>query len=706
MKLLSSCLASAAAKLVRGKAMGLNSYDSQARGRQASAFNGSFRGKTARAPLFALLAFLPLLSLSQTTTSPFPVPKQNPPANPQAEQPKGQVIFSRSTDENGQTTTQMGAQPGPAKADIPLSPAPTAEDVERQAVTFTDFDMDVRIRTAARQIAARALLTVRNDGKLPLARIPLQISASLNWERIRVLGKDSLFQVAILNSDSDHTGQLHEAAVPLAQPLAPGASLQLDVTYSGSIAASAQRLLAIGTPDDVALHSDWDQIDTSFTGLRGFGNVVWYPVSALPVILGDGARLFDEIGEHKLRLTGAHFRLRLTDEFPHGQPPSIALINGRPASLTVTDTAGLDADVAGVATAQLDGSTLGFESPSLFVAIRKPHPGPDLTAWTLPDNEVAVQSWTTAAKDVTPFLQGWLGQRPRSLLDLPDPQDAPFETGALLVTALHEAPPEQLDQVLAHALTHAFLCTQTQSPRAWLGEGVAHFIGTLWIEKQQGREKALSALEAGRAALALAEPESPGENPGQPLAQAISPVYYRTKATYVFWMLRDIAGDPTLSAALRAYDPAQDVSLGPGKDVNPSSFQTLLEQAGTRHNLSWFFADWVDADKGLPELTIESVFPSAEQSGNWLVAINLANAGYGAAEVPVTVRTDATSVTQRVRIPARGKVVQRILIQGKPTEVQVNDGTVPESQASIHITKLDKQSAPLPPPAPTTTPQP
>jgi hypothetical protein len=709
MKLLSSCLASAAAKLVRGKAMGLNSYDSQARGRQASAFNGSFRGKTARAPLFALLAFLPLLSLSQTTTSPFPVPKQNPPANPQAEQPKGQVIFSRSTDENGQTTTQMGAQPGPAKPDIPLSPAPTAEDVERQAVTFTDFDMDVRIRTAARQIAARALLTVRNDGKLPLARIPLQISASLNWERIRVLGKDSLFQVAILNSDSDHTGQLHEAAVPLAQPLAPGASLQLDVTYSGSIAASAQRLLAIGTPDDVALHSDWDQIDTSFTGLRGFGNVVWYPVSAIPVILGDGARLFDEIGEHKLRLTGAHFRLRLTDEFPHGQPPSIALINGRPASLTVTDTAGLDADVAGVATAQLDGSTLGFESPSLFVAIRKPHPGPDLTAWTLPDNEVAVQSWTTAAKDVTPFLQGWLGQRPRSqlaLLDLPDPQDAPFETGALLVTALHEAPPEQLDQVLAHALTHAFLCTQTQSPRAWLGEGVAHFIGTLWIEKQQGREKALSALEAGRAALALAEPESPGENPGQPLAQAISPVYYRTKATYVFWMLRDIAGDPTLSAALRAYDPAQDVSLGPGKDVNPSSFQTLLEQAGTRHNLSWFFADWVDADKGLPELTIESVFPSAEQSGNWLVAINLANAGYGAAEVPVTVHTDATSVTQRVRIPARGKVVQRILIQGKPTEVQVNDGTVPESQASIHITKLDKQSAPLPPPAPTTTPQP
>ena len=79
-----------------------------------------------------------------------------------------------------------------------------------------------------------------------------------------------------------------------------------------------------------------------------------------------------------------------------------------------------------------------------------------------------------------------------------------------------------------------------------------------------GREKALEALESGRSALALIEPPSPGESSGQPLAQAISPVYYRTKATYVFWMLRDLVGDPALSAALRAYDPAQDAARGLG----------------------------------------------------------------------------------------------------------------------------------------------
>ena len=231
----------------------------------------------------------------------------------------------------------------------------------------------------------------------------------------------------------------------------PGPSLQLDVTYSGIVAPSAQRLLAIGTPEDVALHSDWDQIGVPFTGLRGFGNVVWYPVSSVPVILGDGARLFDEIGEHKLRLFGAQFRLRLTVEFPHGQPPTVALINGHLAPLAVTDAGSIGQEGSGVATASSDGAALGFEAPSLFVAIRTPHSGANTNVWTLPEDEAAVPDWTAAAAAVTPFLQGWLGQRPHSqltLLDLPDPQDAPFETG---VHAGHFHPPGQSGPVGRHS---------------------------------------------------------------------------------------------------------------------------------------------------------------------------------------------------------------------------------------------------------------
>jgi hypothetical protein len=226
---------------------------------------------------------------------------------------------------------------------------------------------------------------------------------------------------------------------------------------------------------------------------------------------------------------------------------------------------------------------------------------------------------------------------------------------------------------------------------------VAQFISTLWVEKQQGRDAALRSLEADRAALALAEPASPGLSPGQPLPAATSPVYYRTKAAYVLWMLRDLAGDPALSAALRAYydSAANPNSANPaaGNSAVRSPFEKLLEASDAHPDLAWFFADWVDSDKGLPDLTIEGIFPNAASADNRLVAVHVANAGYAAADVPVTVRSgsgeNARSVTQRLRVPARGKAIVRILIQGKPSEVQVNDGTVPETQASVHITKLE-----------------
>ena len=631
---------------------------------------------------------------------PPPPPQTASPTTPQpAQQPGGKVVFSRSTDESGETTTQAPVEAHQSAAE------PIATDAERQAVTFIAFDMDVHLHTAEKQIAVRALLTVRNDGQAPLARIPLQISSSLNWEHIRALGRNVTSPVATLNSDADHTGQLHEAAVPLPTPLGPGQSIQLDVTYSGAIAQSAQRLLVIGTPKDVALRSDWDEIGVPFTGLRGFGNVVWYPVASVPVILGDGSRLFDEIGEHKLRMADAQFRLHLTVEFPRGQAPTVTLINGHPAPLTVTNVDSVGEEINGVATAGVDSSVLGFEAPTLFVAARASHAAANTTLWTLPIDEPAVQSWTAAAGAVTPFLQSWLGQRPRSqltILDLPDPDDTPFETGAMLATSTREAPPDQLQNILAHALTHAWM----QSPRAWLSEGVAHFMGTLWVEKSaaaDGRTRALEQLEANRPALALAEPASPGMSAGQPLALAIAPIYYRTKATYVFWMLRDLAGDATLSAALRAYDPAADINLGYLRDRGPGTFEKILGQASVRRDLAWFFADWVDADKGLPDLTIDSVFPSAAQAGNYLVAVNISNSGYASAEVPVTVRSLTNSVTQRVVVPGRSKAIQRLLILGRPTEVQVNDGTVPETEASVHVTRLDG-AGDNPPPA--TPPQP
>jgi hypothetical protein len=67
----------------------------------------------------------------------------------------------------------------------------------------------------------------------------------------------------------------------------------------------------------------------------------------------------------------------------------------------------------------------------------------------------------------------------------------------------------------------------------------------------------------------------------------------------------------------------------------------------------------------------------------------VANIGYAAAEVPVQVISDSTSVTQRVVLAGRSKAVLRVLIEGQPTEVRANDGTIPEVGATIHSKMLE-----------------
>ncbi len=615
-------------------------------------------------------------------------PAQSAPAPSAPTQPSGTVLFSRTLRDDGQTVTTGSGATLPATRSTTALP-PVATDAERRSVAYTAFDLDLHLRPAQHYLAVRALITVRNSGSSPLVHLPLQLSSTLAWQQMRIDGHDVAFTQSLINSDTDHTGQLNEATVTLAHPLAPGAELQLDVTYAGHIEQSARRLLAIGTPDNVALSSDWDRIATGFTGLRGFGNVVWYPVTSVPAILGDGARVFEEIGRHKLSLSGAHLRLTVTiettaAEAAAGESPNIALVDGQPISLSTTQST--DPTIPSLAIGRLDNATPGFEALSLFVANRTAHKLPETTLWSLPTSESHVEAWSEAAAAVLPFLQGWLGKTPHAqltILELPESTDIPFESGALLATPVRAASAEVLNNVLAHALTHAWV----MSRRAWLSEGVAHFMGTLWMEKQHGREQALAMLADSRQALALAEPASPGEGDGQPLLTATSPVYYRTKAAYVLWMLRSLVTDETLSAALRAYNP--------DADTTPEYFEHLLEAAGQQRNLQWFFNDWVYRDRGLPDFAIDNVFTTPTAlSGSYLVAVSLSNNGYAGAEVPVQVISDLATVTQRVMVAGRAKATLRILLQGQPTEVRLNDGTIPETDASIHVKKLDTAQVP------------
>ena len=572
------------------------------------------------------------------------------------------------------------AQPQTAGQNAAAEPAVAVTNAERTAIVITAWNLDVHLNTRQQTMEAQARVTLRNGGDSPLNRIALQLSSTLNFELIGFRGKKIGFTQGTLASDADHTGQLHEAVIPLAEPLAPQASLTLEVDYGGTVTLSAKRLTAIGAPDATAQGSDWDRISEDFTGLRGFGNVVWYPVSSLPVALGDGSKFFAEIGRQKLLDQDATASLRVTDEFS-SVPPNAAILNGHFVNVD-KPTAMPTASFPGVVTASVPATRLGFETPSLFLARRTEVDGNGLRVLALdPDVESAAEIYcrggagTAAGADVArrPARRplGDKPQRSSTILDLPEPEDAPAEMGGLLATPLLTDEPAQLTPVVVHALAHGSF----SSPRAWLNEGVASFLGTLWIESNQGHTAAVENLNAGREALALAEPGTPGQGGGEDLIGATSPVYYRTKAAYVLWMLREIAGEKPLDKALQTYDAAQD--------TKPEYFEHLLEQS-SETDLKWFFDDWVYNDHGLPDLSIGGVYPSREARQQVVVAIEIVNEGYAEVEVPVTVKGVDASLTEHVRVPAHGRITHRITFQEDPTEVDLNDGTVPEVQDSIH----------------------
>jgi hypothetical protein len=579
-------------------------------------------------------------------------------------QERGKVVFSRSA-------SDAAAQQKPGDKRVA---APKVTDAERESVVFTSYTLDVRLMPKQESLAVRAQLELRNDGELPLKHLALQLSSTLNWEAIRIAGRDAAFAQQTIASDADHTGSVREAVVTLDEPLAPKSTLKLDVVYSGQLAPSAKRLEQIGTPADVAAQSDWDEVDLDFVGLRGFGDVIWYPVSAAPVALGDGAKLFTEIGTQKLRQSAARISMQVSEEY-YAEAPNIAVLDGEVVPVKAV-TAPATSSVPGIAKCELSERPLGFASPTLFLAVRQAHEANGLKTYARIENAPHVAAYETAASAAAPLLEEWFAKprAPLTLVDLAQPDNAPFEAGSVLLEGLKGGDADELASEMSHALSHAYF----RSPRVWLNEGVATFMGSLWVERTLGREAALDRLESLRGALALSEPAGVGA--GQPLTAAYDPVYYRTKGTYVLWMLRELVGEKPLAAALRGYDPAQDSAGDEGSDY----FEKLIEKACGK-DLKWFFDDWVYHDAGLPDLSIAGVFPSKTSvPGQYLVAVDVANDGYATADVPVTVRSQGATVTERMRIAPRSREVHRMLVQGSPVEVIVNDGTVPEVQDTVH----------------------
>ena len=541
--------------------------------------------------------------------------------------------------------------------------------LDREAFTFTNYDLHVRVEPEQQRLAVRGKITLRNDSQAPQKNLVLQISSTLTWESIQSGGKLLQFETHQYTSDIDHTGALTEAVVSLPSAVAPKGTIEFEIGYDGIVPLDATRLTRIGVPEDKAKHIEWDQISHKFTAVRGIGYVTWYPVATEAANLSEGNSVEEAVSRWKARQ--AEFSMSVTIE---STSSATVLFSGQ------TTSAPKDANLQNAAAFTLVKA--GIDVPTFVIADYNKLTAPNqITIQYLASQEQAAKDYADVAGQLEPILPATMDAPTLQILGLPDPDAVSFATRGMLLIPLKT----ELTNEAELAMVYAQARRTPMSSRPWIQDGLAHYAQAAFIEKLQGRQAALNYLAAHTVALIEAEKAAKPDD-RHSLNDGVDDVALQAKSMYVWWMLKDMLnGLPT--DALAQYDSS--------KDSDPAVMQHLLEKSSGK-NLQWFFDDWVYHDRGLPDFRIESVFPSALEKGGFLVTVTVENKGDTGGEVPVTLKTGDNEVRQRLEVRAKSKVSVRIESASAPTEVTVNDGSVPESDISNNQWKIP---APTPKPA-------
>ena len=552
--------------------------------------------------------------------------------------------------------------------------------LDRTAFAFQETDLQITLDPAQHALYAEGRIQVVNRSKQPQRDVVLQITSTLRWVNVLANGEEVEWLQQFYTTDVDHTGALSEAIVHLPKAIEPGGTVTLNVRYSGVVTKDATRLERIGTPANIARRSDWDEIDDRFTALRGIGHVAWYPVAMEAVSLEQGNELFEALRNWREERSGVlKLEVRRTPLPGDDLTPYLIVTSdaaSKPGPQVKAEFRGVDPVVV-----LLHDAVSTTDRPRV-------------AAYYTKANLVHARDYMAAAEAVIPALEEWFGT-PRSrivLVELTDPNALPYDVGSFFFAPMRSVVAAGAEVALARPVAHSMI----ESPRPWIREGLTGFAQAIVREHQGGRRGALAYLGEFSPALIVAEAQAsgavakeaakPGEDPlattgPQPLITTSDEIFFRTKAAYVWWMLRDMVGDLPLQLALARYRAEDDHDSG--------YMQRVLEaQLPKGTSLENFFDGWVYRDKGLPRLKVDSAYVRQTMNGKTVTAVTIENLSDVWCEVPVAVRGAGGENNVRLVVPARGKAVVRVPFEKTPTEAEVNDGSVPEAEPRDNIVQI------------------
>ena len=539
--------------------------------------------------------------------------------------------------------------------------------LDREAFSITSYHLNALIEPEQQRLAVRGTISLRNDSESAQKNAVLQISSSLNWISIQLDKKPLPYSTQPYVSDLDHTGSLSEALVVLPTAVGPRQTTQLEIAYEGTVPLDTTRLTRIGVPSETAKSSDWDEVGRNFTALRGIGYVTWYPIATQAASLSEGDEVPATIGRWKQRESGAEMRVQISVRTAPAAGLLRVLCNALRSSATRQELGSTISD------AECDFPSLERAVPLIVVGEYQATEHAGIKIFYLPQHKAGADDYMLALDQAGAVVRDWFGEHPAThsaspqVIDLPA-DSAAFETAESLLMPLTEN-----ETGLLLAAVRQLAGVVFPSPRAWISQGLPGYAQASYIQNEKDRVSAIAYLQSHRTALIDAEKRNLAQGIDKGALHSLlndpDQFYVQIKSMAVWWMLRDIVGEPAFTAALHAYNAADD------KDAY--YMQKLLEKQ-SHSDLAWFFDDWVYRDHGLPELRILSVYPRRLVEGGYMVTVTVENSGNAGVEVPVTLHMAEGVATDRLIVPAKSKASIRIRAAIYPQTVTVNDGSVPE----------------------------
>jgi hypothetical protein len=460
----------------------------------------------------------------------------------------------------GVSSKQLAPYVASYHIDVHLDPV-SKTIVGTERITYTNPSPDtlgeIWLRLYLRAFRDANTIWMREYGRWSPATLPPDYTGDITVQRLTLANGTDLLVSATLTDTL--------MRVPLPQPLLPGQSLELDVSWAGKLPRVFARTGYGGRNDSFFMVGQW------YPKLAVYDRGRWdtEPWHA-------NSEFFNDFGSYDVSIAVPHEYVVAGVGLPAGD----ARESGGTKTLRFTAD-----DVTDVAFAA---------SPDFQTRVLKAG-GVDIALYYLPEHTAAVDAYLAVAAEALQMYGSWYGGYPHPRLTIVDVPDEATAAGGMeyptLITSEVGAGGNYswLAYVTSHEIGHQWWPMQTATNEAaepWLDEGLTEYTGIRYMADSP-RGWATSGAVAFEQGLYAARAAIPATLPSWQYANGAYVVVY-SKTALGLWTLEGVAGTDRFRHAMADY-----LAEYRFKHPNGTDFRAALER--DLGDLGWLFDDYLSS---------------------------------------------------------------------------------------------------------------